>query len=204
FRNNRPEHPRCNRPDLAHGISGMWRGARSRSYRAGASLSFRYIRRSLEQWFHVFHVNSAQFGQQDLLLGCGVFQAENLADERPRTPTGRALWEADREELFPERRGTARHDGEAARGAGEGRRNGEAGRGGTARRSGARRRGTARCGGEAVRGAAAHVQGVGGYSCSFTYFCTQGATRRRLMRRQPKHWSRPDTHERKKYPNATS
>src|SRR5699024_2343097 len=97
-----------------------------------------YIRRSLEQWFHVFHVTSAHFGQQDLLLGCGVFQAENLADDRPRTPTGRALWEAGREELFPQRRGTARRDGEDARGA-------------AARHRSVRRRGTARRGGACAR-----------------------------------------------------
>src|SRR5699024_5087824 len=68
FRAHSLDLPACNRPVLAHGISGMWRGAHSRSYRAGASLSFRYIWRQLEQRFHVFHVTSAHFGHQDFLL----------------------------------------------------------------------------------------------------------------------------------------
>src|SRR5690606_8448467 len=45
----------------------------SRSYRAGGSLSFRYIWMHLEQGFHVFHVTSVELGQQGCLLfywGC--------------------------------------------------------------------------------------------------------------------------------------
>src|SRR5699024_6473296 len=87
---------------LAHGISGMWRGAHSRSYRAGASLSFRYIWRQLEQRFHVFHVTSAHFGHQDFLLVCDGSSGSDRGRRSARTSAGPTL----REGATPSAQGT--------------------------------------------------------------------------------------------------
>src|SRR5699024_3878136 len=73
----------------------MWRGAHSRSYRAGASLSFRYIWRQLEQRFHVFHVTSAHFGHQDFLLVCDGSSGSEPGRRSARIPAGQTLREAD-------------------------------------------------------------------------------------------------------------